>query len=350
MSEWDWVINYYRGTPEQRSLLQLAEEALDYLDTNPDHMLALLNRGQVLAEQLNEPWWALFYEHWKLQALIFRHGDLKTAQDLAVKATIEARKPIYAQLPQRICLHEDLINVYVGIDPNGYAAAIENALAYMAQEITPDLSCTYCHQGLRTGFLIKQKKWDEARTEGLRYLAMSDGNDHYLASALSQLCRIALAQQGWTNLADWAKEGEKVIQRSDTKKIHLLAEFLAWQALASRQAGQVEAAERLYQAATLQASRLTFPPSRNYYHALSAYHEMGQDLSLALAVRQQELAGLMGKGKTFEEYECRRESCRLLAKMGQSLEPTLAEAQQVARQLKNPEQYLAELDRIANEK
>lgn len=52
------------------------------------------------------------------------------------------------------------------------------------------------------------------------------------------------------------------------------------------------------------------------------------------------------KGQLDSEARCRIERVRLLARMGQALEPELTEARQAARRLRQPEEYLRRLERI----
>src|SRR5262249_58918739 len=92
--------------------------------TNPDRTLTMLAEARTLAEQMGESWWVLFIDHWRLQALLNFKLDFRNVLDIAVGATLEARKPQYANFPQRICLHEDLISSYLGIDPFGHADAV----------------------------------------------------------------------------------------------------------------------------------------------------------------------------------------------------------------------------------
>ncbi len=353
MSIWDWVEEYrwramFEGNDEQLAMSELASlEALVVMDADPDQMLSMLEQAQAMARQLNEPWWELFCEHWKLQALLFRKRDYRAALPAAVKATVETRKPAYAHFPQRICLHEDLINAYVGIDPLGNEAAIENALSYMTQEINPELECWHCLHSLRVEFQIGRGRWNEALAEGLRYLATSDGGEYYECDAYNLLCEIALALGDDEKLAGWAREGEKIARRSSREL--MLANLLAWRVLAARRAGDEKAARKLYQAAVTQAERLASVPSRTYYQALSAYLETAGELEQALQVRRQELEAIGGKGQLIAEYVIRRDQCRLLAQLGRPFTAELAQARQAAQALKNPAPYLAELDGVAGQ-
>ena len=144
MSVWDWISEfeskaYASNDPERQQLVEYYYIAQEFHDYDHDRALALLQQGREFARRLGEPWWVLFYEHWRIQVLLFHKRDYTAALDAAVRAAVEVRKPIYAHLPQRICLHEDVISAYAGIDPAGHATKIQQALDYMESEITPDL-------------------------------------------------------------------------------------------------------------------------------------------------------------------------------------------------------------------
>src|SRR5437764_6311824 len=157
MSVWNWIHEFAdraeeEGDEERVRLWELQQQAFIHGKNNPEMMLAALDEGRALAQQLNEPWWVLHFDHWRLQCLMHYQLDYRPVLDIAVRAALEARKPAYAHLPQRICLHEDLIYGYLGIDPLGNAAAIEKALDFMAREVSDDLECRYCVQNCRTEF------------------------------------------------------------------------------------------------------------------------------------------------------------------------------------------------------
>src|SRR5262249_3144439 len=140
---WDWVNEYGKraqtaGDRERMRLHQILSETWPLRRTAPDVALALYDQGHRLAERLGEPWQVMLFDHGRLQALSGIARDYAAALELAVRCAVEARKPVYAQLPQRVCLHEDLIDSYVATDPMGYAPRIEEALEYMAREVRPE--------------------------------------------------------------------------------------------------------------------------------------------------------------------------------------------------------------------
>jgi hypothetical protein len=355
MSVWDWIFAFNaqaqaRGDLDRVRLLQIHDNAGRFMKSDPDVMLGLLAEGRAQAERLGEPWWVLFYDHWRLQALLHFKYDYREVTSLAVQATLEARKPQYAELPQRICLHEDLIYAYVGTDPEGHAEGIAQALEYMRQEVGPGVECRFCVQGCCTQFALQRKRLDEAQAAALAMLALTDAEpdrrtaDHHALEAYADLCAVALERGDWEALREWAGAGEEAARRRD-KQLEL-AKFLAWQAVLERRAGNESAARRLLRGATARVTRLRAVPGEPYYDALCAFHEHGGDLGAALTVRDQELHAIAGKGRLTHEARCRLKRCRLLRAMGLPADEDLPAAREAAARLRHPEKYLEEIDRV----
>ena len=98
MSLWDWIKAFNNeaaanGDRDRLRLMSLFDNAWQFKKTDPDVTLGLLAEGKALAQQLGEPWWVLFFDHWRLQALLHFKYDYREVMDIAVQATLEARKP-----------------------------------------------------------------------------------------------------------------------------------------------------------------------------------------------------------------------------------------------------------------
>jgi hypothetical protein len=63
-------------------------------------------------------------------------------------------------------------------------------------------------------------------------------------------------------------------------------------------------------------------------------------------VRDQELSVIGGKGRLAYETRVRVARCRLRARLGEPVTEDVAAARELARQLRQPEPYHAELERI----
>ncbi len=352
MSVWDWIHEYSaeaeaRGDRERLQLTWIFHDAWDLRETDTAQAAAILEDGRRLAQSLDEPRWVLFYEHWLLQLGRFFQRDYRGILDRAVKAALEARKPAFADLPQRICLQEDLVGIYAAIDPLGYEEMIAQALDYMENQATTGLECRHCVQGCRTIFELDRGRMDAARASGLRALALAEDVDseHYKGNACTDLCLIAFRSGDYTGLHEWACAAEEIARRLDRKAA--LAEALLWQAVAARKAGDEPAACRLGGNAVARMARLSAPPAGAYFDALAAFYELGDSLDLALRTRDRELETLAGRGRLADECAAHVERCRLLARLGKLTEADLAAARESAGKLRKRQKYLEEIARIA---
>ena len=117
----------------------------------------------------------------------------------------------------------------------------------------------------------------------------------------SALCWMASAQrQDWEKLAEVAALGEEAA-RSVGKQMEL-CEFLAWQSVLARRAGDEPRARRLHAQAAAKMAALRMPSEREYPDATALFHELGGDLDKALQMREWELANIASTGRV--AYEC----------------------------------------------
>ncbi|HZT80362.1 MAG TPA: hypothetical protein VFA26_09075 [Gemmataceae bacterium] len=358
MGLWEWIDEFQEkaadaGDRRRFELGNVLSRAYPYRERNPEMMLALFDEGRRAAEELHEPWWVMFFDHWRLQTLLHHVSDYRNVLEIAVPAALEVRKPAYAQLPQRLCIYEDLITAYEGIDPDGYADRIEQALEYMQNEVTEDVQCRYCLQGLRTTFALDQERLADAEATSLRRLEMAaaapgkDGAEHHSISAYSDLCEVAFRAGRWDDLARWSAAGEEVARKRDSEKY--LVTFLAWQALLARREGREDQARSLRRALLTRVARIKAAMPAPYYDALCAYYEAGGESDKALEARDRQLQTVAGKGMFHYEARICLKRCELLARMGRPLEEQLALAREAAGRLKKPEKYLAQLERVSRE-
>jgi hypothetical protein len=352
MSVLRWINDFKNDEaidPKTRFILvNLASLVAGKIKEDPAAALDYAGTSRGVAESLHEPAWVLMFDHLRLQVLIHYLRDFRSALDLAVAATLEARKPAYAGLPHRVCLHDDLINAYVGTDPAGYADGIRPALDFMAREVAPDSECRYCIQGCTTDFALQCGRLDEAEQSARRELDMAaadpaDGDRHAAYNYL-KLCQIAFRRGDWNALREAALVAEESARRYDD--VRELAECLVWQGLIARRDGDEQAARRLVRQAAARIAHTAALPGPSYHDALCAFYEMAGDLDRALKTRSHELELVAGKGRLLTECLTRTKRCRLLRQMGLPLADDLAAAREAARKLRDPAPHLEELDRI----
>jgi hypothetical protein len=358
MTIWDWIRDFRaeaqkQGDEQRHRLSRLHNEAYALRETNPERARALYEEGARLARMLNEPWWVLYYDDWRVTALRCFLRDYRNVLDLAVQNTLEVRKPQYDHCPLRFPIHSSLVFTYLGIDPVGYAEPVQQALDYLEQNLSPVGEDKYMVHGGRREFFVEMGWLDRAEEVARRVLAVADGDDdrtsncvHHSVFNYCDLCEIAWRRPDFEALAQWSAEGERAARRENLQME--LGMLLMWQAVAARKGGNDERGQYLCRRAASRVSRLGMPPTSGYYTALSAFHTLGGDLTTALQVRRRELESIAGRGRLAYECTCRTEIARLLAQLGEPVEEALAAAREAAGKLRRPDRYLEEIERLAS--
>lgn len=344
--EWIWKHAkraYEARDQESYQLVALTRQAVPLIRDDPDRALELLEEGRALAESLNEPWFARFYDHWMIQALLFHKRDPNRALPMAEAAVRETAKPEYADFPQRICLREDLISSYLHRDPLGYTSEIEEAIRYMQAEISPACACRHCLASLQTEFLLalgQREAAEQAALDALRS-AWPASDYHHALAAYASLCQISYERRDWPKLGHWSGAG-KTFEGQDVgaSSIH---ELLLWQAAALRHSGSLDIASREYRRIRALTRRQAAVPSPGFFDALFAYHEADTDLRPALAACGLELEQLAGRGEIIRECRVRLRRRFLLTRRGLPVAEEEAAIRSLAALLRDPEPILTQL-------
>jgi hypothetical protein len=341
------------GDAERVRLANLHHEAYEFRQSDPDRMLALLEEGRRLALALEEAWWVLFFEHWKLETLIYYKDDYREVIDLGVRLTLELRKPAYDGFPLRFGAWCNLVAAYLCVDPRGYAGAIAEAIAYLQTQVPAEGGDRYLLQARRHWFAYELGELGGARRLALEELAMADADPdrrtarHHEVDTYKALCWIAYGRKDWAELAGYAAAGEERARAIQYR--YELSLFLLWRAVCARRDGREDEAGRLCGQGTSLMARLGQPPGESYYDALAGYHELGRDWQAAWQVRQRELEATAGKGQLAYECHVRLKRVRLARRLGEPYEGEAAAAREAARKLRAPAWYLAELEHILGE-
>lgn len=316
---------------------------------NPELAVKQMSKARDAGKEAGNDKFVLYANHWILQTLIGTIRNYIGTLDLAIETAVEARKPQYQQMQEHICAYQDLILTYLGIDPLGNAKQIEEAIQYMSAEITSDIQCRFCLQGLRCEFEIISGRLEQAEIASEQYISIAEkmgwGRNHHQAFAYMYLCEIAFINNDWKVLQGYATVGlEKAIARdSIAEKIF----FVACQALASRKMGDdVRAREFYYQAISL-AKDTDVTMHHQYFEVLCAYHEMVGDFQDALKLVEYELSFLTIRGQLYTEARSRIHQCRLLKKLSKPFENEQKAAEDVCKKLKKPQQLLEELNDLS---
>ncbi|HXT37819.1 MAG TPA: hypothetical protein VN837_19765 [Chloroflexota bacterium] len=353
-----------RGDFRRERLMYLALEALEIREKEPVRALKLYNQGRDEAVALRESWWILFFDYLRLQIITGPLGDLADGLKIAMAGVAEADKPLYARFPQRVCLHEDVIRIQCGIDPLGFAPQIEDGIDFMTRSLPADSLCHDCLRGVKIRYALEIGRWDDARKLLLESLAGPTGgmnpvtpkNERHMvgqkvttekirAAEYTQLCVVAWNCDEPENLRAWALEGEATGRR--VEEYACIAECLMWQAVLARREGDAAAAQRLCHRAIQENKQSLWIAGTSYFDALCTFYEESGDLRLACQARAHQLNLLRGKGQTFVEVRAHTERCRLLSRLGHSLESALPAARDAANFLIDPSPALEAIERIA---
>jgi hypothetical protein len=248
-----------------------------------------------------------------------------------------------------------MICAYIGIDPLGYQIQIDAALDYMQQQVAPGIECYICQHEQRATAALEMGRIDEAHAAALRYLAVSQKDDHHNGLAHRMLCRVAFQRQDWSGMVHWAADGEVIAQRK--KEPLVRGELLMWQALATIAigkrgvlhtiaafvAGDRRVARRLYDAAMTQIGQTQRVPETWFFAAQAAFHEQLGELERALTIWEQGVAMLAGRGAWAAEARCHLEYCRLRKLLGLPRADAVANARASLGHLRHPEPLLSQL-------
>src|SRR4051812_14271820 len=82
-----------RQDGERMRMVQCYIRGYEARERDPDLAFAAFTDGLHLARQLDEPWWALFYQNERVEALLHFKRDYSNVLDLAMQCVLEARKP-----------------------------------------------------------------------------------------------------------------------------------------------------------------------------------------------------------------------------------------------------------------
>ncbi len=356
MSKWSWCHEYEadartKGDADRLRLARLHYEGWGWRETDPDRAYALYDQGWQLARRLGEPWWQLFYAHWRLGALLYFKRDYRDVLRPAVEAVLEVRKPNYDAFPFRFAVYYDLISAYLGIDAPGYAAPIRQALHSLEHDVPCSGEDHFLLEDLKRAFALALDDLDGAEAATLRSMRIADdcgeqhSAAHHMAFNYCGLCTVAFKRNDWERLAEHAAAGEQAARRIGYKLQQ--SECQMWTALLALRSGDETRARPLRTRAVSRVARLKRPPTGSWFNALAAWALHENDLAAALAVRDREFETIRDRGRLHYECACHVERCRLLARMGRPLDEALAAGREAAAKLREPAPERDKLERIA---
>jgi hypothetical protein len=324
---------------------QLFDKGLALRYTNPQVGVEQMLAGSRLAKEAGDEKAALYFDRWILQTLIYNLRDYARAYDVAVEATVRARKAIHKDQQERICVHRDLVTIYLSIDPLGNINVIREALEYLKQEITAPIQCRFCLLGTTSTFELTCGSPEKAEEAAQHYLAEAEGDRHHQGNAYLGLCNAAHKRQAWEDLLDYAKRGEQVIGNVSTK-VEKIAQVLMAQALALRKLGRDSEALVAYRLATTKASAFKGTMQRSYYSLLCDFFLAAGNLQEALSTRERQLREMVDKGQPYWEAITRLEHAHLLKRLDKPFAEEIEPIRSLAAKLRKPEIILDQVDAL----
>lgn len=316
------------------------------LETETDRAFAFFQQARDTANEINAPCYALFFGLWCCEAYIHYYADLDKAAELATKLVVEARKPQYQDCPCLCWAYRTLADVYSIVDPIGYADKIHETLNFIERDVPIDYD-TYCLLEYRRA-IVAFALDDPAKASeiALSYLARSERSNFRKVDAYILLTRFNYALNNLDAVHQYAALTETLSNQRN--RINSLVEAWAWQALAARKKGQIEAARQFYRKATAKFAEYNFSLWYTYGKILSDYYVLSEQPIKAVEVARKTHMATTGSGRKLEECNCHLQICLTLARLRLPFEQEMTAARQAASLLIDPSRYLAKLERLEN--
>ena len=339
------------GDAERLRMAALHVEAYQWREDDPDRVLAALAEGRRLAVALREPWWVLFYDAERVEALLQFKRDYREALGPAVAAALEVGKSAYQAFPGRFAVWDNLVAAYIGSDAEGHAQRIGEALEHLDRELPtePD-GARYLLLARRQTFAMECGDLEAAHRwcgRSLDLCAVDRDQSravHFASFVYCNLCHIAGLIDDTDSLTEWAEVAVDLAQANGHRCEE--AEALSWQAVAALAAGEAAKAKRHRLRAANLVTRIKMPPKRGYYEAQVRYHTQRNDRVGVLQVRDAELEAIVGCGRLLYEARVRIARCELLAEMERLTPADLAEARSAVGRLRCPDALMHRLGEL----
>lgn len=346
---WSWIDNYYRdalfeANQQKMRLATLHYDAWRQFEHNPDAALAMLDEGLLLADSLSEPWWQIYYTYWRTEAYVFYIGDLNKGLDNAVRTAVEVRKPIYERFPALGRVYRVLLDSYVFRDPIGYEDKINETIHTMEHDIPLDLDTRCLLQARRAQMANILENYKDAEQKALVYLNMSEHSAFRMMHAYEILCDLAYRREDYERALEYAFEMDEQ-SRLARKKSGTVVSYEV-RATISRIQNNEDDARKFYRQKLAHEASLGTKRGSFSYDLMCRFHELGGESDKAWQLRERQLEEIVGKGFYHGEAWVRITRCRLLGRMGKSLEDELKSTYAAIENLLKPETFLKKIKRI----
>lgn len=241
-------------------------------------------------------------------------------------------------------MQNDLLLVYKGIDPVGYAKEIKDAIDLTIDMTTPDMSCHYCMNRDLVDYHLYLGEVDLAQEQCTKFFAMTENHRHYRIEAYEQLCYFTKQREEWSDLLQIAQAGAQLAGQSNDESSWIALK--CYEMIALYQLDKIEQAEKSYNLIQYKVTTLKMVQGYNYYHLTSLYQELQGNLQEAITILQEYIKTLDNTGRPYWECRAYLELIRLLKLSGKSYERAVESFKQVAQKLRKPSQFDGQLIEI----
>jgi hypothetical protein len=332
-------------------MVELYSEAHRYRETNPEYQFEILTRGRAEAQRLNEPWWVLFFDGWRLMTLTADLHDFARGLPLAMELLVRFNAPENRTHPQRVVALIDALYCHLHIDPVGYKDELERGFAHLDGQVSKEpISDRFVLDYRRTEYLCEAERWQEAHDLAQESLARVERcaeagtRTWHGAWCLFLLCEICHALGELDQVAGYAEDLAERSEKYPQLRRTQAAAFL-WLAVTRRANGDERNAARSFQRGMTYLEGLA-ARDEICAEAVAKYYELGGDFNLAVAVRDRQLTALSKQGMLNRACRVHVERCRLLARAGSLTAADIIAARQAAGKLRSPGPYLERIARI----
>jgi hypothetical protein len=345
---WRWQA---AGDRERLLLADLFHEGFACHETDTERSFALLTQGRQEAERLQEPWWVLFFDSWRLTSLTSHAEDYTRALPLAMSLMVQVHSPAGRQHEWRYSIMTEVLNTFLSIDPVGYRDELERGFAALEDDLLEEDRLVLNYR--RNEYLMYTERPDEAHEGALRNLAQAlaapDPSKRIWHGAwnLYQLCSLCATLGKMDQVAGHAEHLEELSRQHGQLRRTLAASF-CWRAVTELQAGnEKKASSHVYQGLRV-LSKLVH---RDTICAdpLARYYEVKTDLRAALQVRERELPEVTRRGMLQRAGQLHLERCRLRLQLRELTAADRDAAREAIGKLRVPGRFLEMLALIGSE-
>jgi tetratricopeptide (TPR) repeat protein len=348
---WDW----FKASDEKAraanntqrlQLKQIYRRGWDNIEIGrSDEARAEFERGYKLAQQLDEPWWELYFGNWICETITHKRQYIE-ALDVCMKQIVKMQHPRYQEHPHQAVIYYRLAQIYFAIDALGYEAEIDEALHTIENGMPLDRDTHQRVYFLRAAMPYKNEDWNTAYERLLEYLSCIEGDPFRQRSGYNLKADIHYARGELEDALASCKLREEVERRS--KMATTSAYAVIWQGIFSRYLGNESDAAASYQRGMVEYANLKIAPDSDseFYRLAALYHAIGNNLEEALALQDKELAIDKRSGSVDDEFYCRLNRCYLLNRMQKPLGEEVVELERLANQHRKPAFFLKKVEEV----